>query len=61
VSEYFRELVREDKKRKAQEQLESILLAGLRSGAATPMTKQDWGDIRAEVRRRAAERKKGKK
>jgi antitoxin ParD1/3/4 len=61
VSEYFRELVREDKKRKAQEELESLLLAGLRSGEATPMTAKDWGDIRAEVRRRAAERKKGKR
>jgi antitoxin ParD1/3/4 len=60
ISEYFRELVRQDKKRKAQEQLETLLLEGLSSGEATPMTDQDWEDIRAEVKRRALARK-GKK
>jgi antitoxin ParD1/3/4 len=60
ISEYFRELVRQDKKRKAQEQLETLLLEGLNSGEATPMTEQDWMDIRAEVKRRALARK-GKK
>jgi antitoxin ParD1/3/4 len=60
ISEYFRGLVREDKKRKAQEQLEELLLAGLNSGEATPMTEQDWTDIRAEVKRRALARKGNK-
>jgi antitoxin ParD1/3/4 len=60
ISEYFRELVRGDKKRQAQEQLEQLLIAGLNSGEATPMTEQDWTEIRAEVKRRAVARK-GKK
>jgi antitoxin ParD1/3/4 len=60
VSEYFRELVRGEKKRQAQEQLEQLLLAGLKSGEATPMTDKDWTDIRAEVRRRALARKEKK-
>ena len=49
VSEYFRELVRQDQKRKAQEHLEAIVMQGLGSGAATPITAQDWEDIRQAV------------
>lgn len=56
VSEYFRELVRQDQKRKAQERLEALLLEGLNSGMATPMTEQDWEDIRRVVRERVAQR-----
>lgn len=56
VSEYFRELVRQDQKRKAQESLEALLLEGLESGTATPMTDQDWEDIRQAVRERVAKR-----
>lgn len=54
VSEYFRELVRQDQKRKAQERLEALLLEGLDSGSATPMTAGDWEDIRQAVRERIA-------
>lgn len=56
VSEYFRELVRQDQKRKAQERLEALLLEGLNSGMSTPMTEQDWEDIRRVVRERVAQR-----
>jgi len=49
VSEYVRELVREDEKRKAQEKLEALLLDGLRSGEAAPMTSRDWEDIRRQA------------
>jgi antitoxin ParD1/3/4 len=52
VSEYFRELVRADQKRKAEERLEQLLLEGLNSGPSTPLTKQD---IEA-VKRRGLER-----
>ncbi len=55
VSEYFRELVRLDQKRKAQERLETMLLEGL-NGAATEMTQQDWEDIRKAVREKVAHR-----
>lgn len=60
VSEYFRELVRQDEQREAEARLESLLLQAMESGEPTPMTKQDWGAVRKEVRRRAAERKKAK-
>lgn len=60
VSEYFRELVRQDEQREAEARLDSLLLQALESGEPTPMTKKDWADVRKEVRRRAEQRKKGK-
>lgn len=56
TSEYFRALVREAQERKAKARLEALLLEGLHSGEATPMTEQDWEEIRQEVRARAAKR-----
>lgn len=54
ASEYFRELVRKDQQRKAQEHLEVLLLEGLDSGTATGITAQEWADIRQTVRKRIA-------
>lgn len=48
ASEYVRELIREDEKRKAQERLETLLLQGL-SGEETLLTKADWQVIRQEA------------
>jgi antitoxin ParD1/3/4 len=48
VSEYVRELIREDEKRKAQERLEALLLEGLES-EASPLTRKDLKDIRNEA------------
>ncbi|MEL6165342.1 MAG: type II toxin-antitoxin system ParD family antitoxin [Cyanobacteria bacterium J06628_3] len=50
ISEYFRELVRQDQKRRDKEHLETLLLEGLNSGSTTPLTEQDWDDIRQAVR-----------
>lgn len=55
ASEYFRELVRNDQQRKAQERLEVLLLEGLDSGTATEITAKDWQDIRQTVRKRIAD------
>ena len=49
-SEYIRELVRQDQKQKAQEQLETLLLEGLNSGEPQPMSDRDWAEIRQAVR-----------
>ena len=49
VSEYVRELVREDEKRKAQEKLEAILIEGIQGGEPTELTSQDWQEIRKEA------------
>ncbi len=49
VSEYVRDLIRDDEKRKAQGQLEALLLEGIQGSEPTAMTRQDWADIRAEA------------
>lgn len=50
ASEYIRDLIRQDQKRKAHEQLETMLLEGLNSGDATQMSDRDWQEIRQAVR-----------
>lgn len=61
VSEYVRDLIRDDEKRKAQENLEALLLEGLRSGEPTEMTRRDWEEIRQEALKRFEARKARKK
>ena len=53
VSEYFRELIREDQKRLAKERLERLLLEGLDSGEPVPVTPEYWEKLRARVREQA--------
>jgi antitoxin ParD1/3/4 len=48
VSEYVRSLIRDDEKRKAQAQLEALLLEGL-NGEESALTAQDWASIRKEA------------
>ncbi len=60
ASEYVRGLIRDAQRARAQEMLEQKLLAGLNSGPATAMTKEDWAQLRAAVRKRAAKKKNGK-
>ena len=57
VSEYVRELIREDEKRKAEARLEAMLLEGLAS-PETELTRQDFVDIRKEALSRLKARKK---
>lgn len=61
TSEYFRELIQNDQKRKAQEHLETLLLQGLESGEATPMEEKDWQTIRQSVRERIINRTESNK
>jgi antitoxin ParD1/3/4 len=55
VSEYVRELIRGEQERQNLARLEAEIIKGIESGPGTPMTKEDWQDIRTEVRRRSAE------
>jgi antitoxin ParD1/3/4 len=57
VSEYVRELIRADEKRKAGEVLEAKLLEGLNS-VETELTPADWSEIRREALAKMEERKK---
>jgi antitoxin ParD1/3/4 len=56
VSEYIRELIRDDEKRKAQERFEALLLEGLES-EETELTRSDLDDIRKEALARLKKRK----
>jgi antitoxin ParD1/3/4 len=58
VSEYFRSLIRDHQKRSAQERLEQLLLEGLESGSAGPMTKSDWDELRRSATERAEKKKR---
>lgn len=57
ASEYLRELIRRDQERQAQERLEQLLIDGIRSGAASPLTKKDWAEVRADVTKRLEKRR----
>jgi len=58
ASEYVRELVRTDQKRKAKDQLENILLEALQSGDAVDITPRMWEELRQKIRTRAKARKR---
>ncbi len=57
ASEYVRELIRADGKRKAEGQLEALLLEGL-NGEETTLAPSDWRDIRAKALHAVEARKK---
>lgn len=61
VSEYVRELIRDDERRKSTEKLEALLLEGLKSGKPTKMTRQDWVDIRTEALKQLESRRARKR
>jgi len=48
VSEYVRELIREDEKRKAHDRLEALLLEGL-DGEESELTREDFDEVRKEA------------
>jgi antitoxin ParD1/3/4 len=51
ASDYVRALIRADQVRQEEDRLERMLIEGIGSGAATPMTKKKWAALRAEVQR----------
>jgi len=53
VSEYVRELVRADQKRREREELELRILEGLNSGAAVEATSAKWEELKSDLRKRA--------
>ena len=52
VSEYVRDLIRNAQKRKQEERIDALLLEGLGSGEAIPITPEFW----EEKKRKVAER-----
>ncbi|MDQ2688260.1 MAG: type II toxin-antitoxin system ParD family antitoxin [Armatimonadota bacterium] len=61
TSEYFRDLVRDDQKRRAQERLETLLLEGLESGEPIDVTEGYIQQKRAELTKRIGETAKNGK
>ena len=55
ASEYVRELVRADQKRKAKEELETVLLEALKSEPET-VTPEWWAKLRKGIRTKAKPR-----
>ena len=57
ASEYVRELVRADQKRRDKEQLEQLLINSLNSGEPIEITPEMLDDVRRRLRTRAKARK----
>jgi antitoxin ParD1/3/4 len=49
ASEYIRELIQADQRRKAEEHLDALLLEGLNSGAPIEVTPEYWEKKKGEV------------
>jgi len=60
VSEYVRDLIRDDERRRAQEKLETMLIEGIQSGEPSEMNREDWKDIRREALKQLEARKSRK-
>lgn len=52
ASEYVRELVRTDQKKRERERIEIQVLEGLRSGEAMDITPKMWAELRQKLRSR---------
>ncbi len=57
ASEYVRELVRADQKRRAKEELEQILMNAMSSGDPIDITPEVVEDVKRRLRARAVQRK----
>ena len=58
-SEYVRELIRGDKKRRSKEKLDALLLEGLNSGDSIPVDAKFWSDLKHEALAKLESRKRG--
>lgn len=56
ASEYVRELIRADQKRKARERLEALLLEGLESGERIEVTEEFWREKKAKLLKQLAQK-----
>ncbi|GAX34746.1 putative addiction module antidote protein, CopG/Arc/MetJ family [Nodularia sp. NIES-3585] len=57
VSEYLQDLITQDQKRKTQEHIEELLIAGLESGEAIEVNDQWWQQKRTNLMNRLHEEK----
>ena len=59
-SEYVRELIRDDQKRRAHQRLEELLLEGLNSGEPVVADEKFWSDLKAEALAQMEARRKNR-
>jgi antitoxin ParD1/3/4 len=52
ASEYVRELIRADQRRKAQDRIDALLLQGLDSGEPIPVTREYWEEKKRQLTER---------
>jgi antitoxin ParD1/3/4 len=57
-SEYVRELIRGDQKRRAKERLDNLLLEGINSGDSIPVDARFWRELKQEALAKLESRKK---
>ena len=57
-SEYVRELIRGDQKRRAKEKLDALLLEGLNSGDSIPVDATFWRELKQEALAKLESRKR---
>jgi antitoxin ParD1/3/4 len=57
-SAYFAALVRAERKRRAEEKLLELINQAEQSGPATPMTAQDWKNVRSQALARLAKERR---
>ncbi len=52
ASEYVRELIRADQKRKVEDRIDALLLEGLDSGQPIPVTQEYWDEKKRKLTER---------
>ena len=57
VNKYFDALLRAERRRKAEEKLLALVKEAEESGPATPMTREDWDNLKRQVWEREAQAK----
>ncbi|XAL98235.1 hypothetical protein OT109_11560 [Phycisphaeraceae bacterium D3-23] len=57
-TEYVRQLIRDERKRAAQDKLEQLLIEGLESGPATVLDEEAWDRIERDALKLIAARQK---
>lgn len=60
TSEYVRDLIRGEQKEQAKKELEALIMEGINSGPSTPMTKEDWQQLRDDIQEAVKSKKRSR-
>jgi len=59
ASEYIRELIRRDQREAAKQEIETLLLEGLKSGEPFVVTREYWEKKKADLLKRSGTKRRG--